>query len=166
MLYLWVWLGFIRCNPIPFAAFSPCHRYQSPTPAKNLAAFRLLFFSSMADATRGRGVSPSRNLAYHDAEAGSSSQPIIWHSKQAHDRDRHSHSGGRIPWAGFRELDANLFSHIQRCREADAKLIAMECAMVHGEEGATNRLTAVKDEHTLANMCQKSAEKFYLSVDE
>lgn len=125
----------------------------------------------MAGGARGRGGPgglPPRKLVRHIAEAGSSSRSAVklWRSKQARERSRLSRSGGRSAWAGFNELHEVLFPHTMRCREADAELLAAERAVSAGEEGTADRLVAAKEDHTYAHACRKSAEKFYLALDD
>ena len=101
------------------------------------------------------------------AEAGSSSRSTVklWCSKQARERDHLSRSSGWSAWAGFNELHEVLFPHTMRCQEADAELLTAERAVAAGEEGTADRLAATKD-HAYAHACRKSAEKFYLGLDD
>ncbi|KAE8776214.1 hypothetical protein D1007_51152 [Hordeum vulgare] len=158
-------------NSIPSGAIRrPC-RQALPNSDDKFRRISFLFPSLMIDGAGrrgGRGESPPRKLSRHDAEANSSSRPVVepWRSKQAHKRNRLSRSSGQSPWVGFHEVHDQLFSHFKRYREADAKHVAVEKALVDGEGGGTDRLAAAKKEHDLANTILKTAAKFYLDVDE
>ena len=77
------------------------------------------------------------------------------------------HYGRLSSWAGFYELHDQLFPHLQKCREADADIVAAEKALSAGEEGTvSSTVSDAKEEHDLANALRKAAGAYYLGLDE
>lgn len=75
--------------------------------------------------------------------------------------ERRAEPVGRLPRAPQQPV-----SYFQLCREADAELVVAEKGSAAGEKGAADLLAAVKEEHDLAATLRKSAETFYVGVNE
>ncbi|KAE8808989.1 hypothetical protein D1007_14412 [Hordeum vulgare] len=89
-----------------------------------------------------------------------------WCSKEVHEQGRLSHNGGRSAWASFSELHKVLFPQTLRYREAYAELLVTKCMVAPEEEGAADRLTPAKEDHTYAYTSPKSVDNFYLGLND